>query len=173
MRGDIYAQDKLLSEVNQIEKKGVGADIRLNGWNADRGTWDDVEIVQPGQPSIPINVFGGYKDEFPEVSNTASIIRKDVNRSDLNKFLKDAQDAYGNGTLADALEDMGAQISVTHTDASKTATGQTVDQYTAIVNNSAGNVTFNLAVVDVANADGKRITTFNATKTACSCSVAN
>jgi hypothetical protein len=65
MRGDLYAQDNLLNQVNQIEQKGVGADIQLGAWDPDRGTWDDVEITQPGAAPIQVSTFSGYGDAYP------------------------------------------------------------------------------------------------------------
>jgi len=65
MKGDMYAQDNLLNQVNQIEQKGVGADIQLGSWDPDRGTWDDVEITQPGVNPIPVSTFSGYGDAYP------------------------------------------------------------------------------------------------------------
>jgi hypothetical protein len=65
MRGDRYAQDELLGEVNADELKGVGADIQLNGWNPERGTWDDIQIVPgDGSGSIQIPVYD-YGDPPP------------------------------------------------------------------------------------------------------------
>ena len=56
MRGNRNAQDYLLDQVNRNEMKGVGADIMLNQWDANRGTWDDVEIL-PNNGAPPIQVY--------------------------------------------------------------------------------------------------------------------
>lgn len=50
MRGDVYAQNELLSEIRQ-EQSGYGATLFLgNGWDPDRGTWNTVEVVSPEPP---------------------------------------------------------------------------------------------------------------------------
>jgi hypothetical protein len=65
MKGDRYAQDELLSEVNGDDFKGIGADIQLNYWDPDRGTWDDIEVVpNDGSPSIPVTAYD-YDDPPP------------------------------------------------------------------------------------------------------------
>jgi hypothetical protein len=57
MRGDIYAQDQLLSRVNQLEVKGVGADLNLGNWRPDLGTWENSVITPaPGDPTPPLQV---------------------------------------------------------------------------------------------------------------------
>ena len=60
MRGDVYAQDELLSEVNAYDRKGVGADLYLNNWDPYRGTWDNIQIVPPayGEPVYGQPVYG-------------------------------------------------------------------------------------------------------------------
>ncbi len=62
LRGDMYAQDQLLSEVNRYERKGIGADIYLGNWNPLRGTWDNINVVTPTGRAIPINTYGGWDD---------------------------------------------------------------------------------------------------------------
>lgn len=62
MRGDMYAQDQLLSEVSRYDRKGLGADLSLRNWDPARGTWDNIEIVGPGGV-IPINTYG-YDDRW-------------------------------------------------------------------------------------------------------------
>jgi hypothetical protein len=65
MKGDRYAQDELLSEVDSAETKGIGADIQLNSWDPDRGTWDDIEITpNDGSANIPITAYD-YDDPAP------------------------------------------------------------------------------------------------------------
>ncbi|HEY9758396.1 MAG TPA: cell envelope integrity protein TolA [Oculatellaceae cyanobacterium] len=50
MRGDVYAQNELLSEIRQ-EQSGYGATLFLgNGWDPERGTWNTVEVVSPEPP---------------------------------------------------------------------------------------------------------------------------
>jgi hypothetical protein len=65
MRGDMYAQDQLLNEVNSFDNKGIGGDLYLGNWDPQRGTWDNVQIYQPGGWSIPIQTYGGYDDQYP------------------------------------------------------------------------------------------------------------
>ena len=65
MRGDMYAQDQLLSEVNRFDRKGLGADIYMSNWDPARGTWDNIQLYEPGIGSIPINTYGGYYDQWP------------------------------------------------------------------------------------------------------------
>ena len=65
LRGDMYAQDQLLDEVNRFENKGMGADLYLGNWDSGRGTWDNIQIYQPGYDSIPINSYDGYSDQYP------------------------------------------------------------------------------------------------------------
>ena len=78
MQGDVYAQDQLLSTINQYDQKGVGADLNLNNWDPIRGTWDSIQITQnygqplyPGQPgqveAPPPPVYGepGYFNQAP------------------------------------------------------------------------------------------------------------
>jgi hypothetical protein len=58
MRGDIYAQDELLSMVknaedfqNQVNPNPNGsADLFLGNWDPGIGTWDNKEIDAPGVP---------------------------------------------------------------------------------------------------------------------------
>jgi hypothetical protein len=64
MRGDIYAQDDLLNQVNAIERKGVGADLQLGNWDPIRGTWDNIAVVQPGLAPIGVQTFNAYTDQF-------------------------------------------------------------------------------------------------------------
>jgi hypothetical protein len=61
----MYAQDDLLSEVNRLELKGVGADLHLGAWDPMRGTWDNIEVTQPGAAPIPVQAIGGYGDPYP------------------------------------------------------------------------------------------------------------
>lgn len=64
LRGDMYAQDELLSEVNQYERKGIGADIYLGNWNPARGTWDNIQVVQPGVGNYQIQTYDGWNDPW-------------------------------------------------------------------------------------------------------------
>jgi hypothetical protein len=73
MRGDVYAQDELLNEVNALDRKGLGADLQLGAWDPSRGTWDQINVVQPGAPPIQVGIFGGYDDQFPDVAAGAMI----------------------------------------------------------------------------------------------------
>jgi hypothetical protein len=53
MKNDVYAQNELLSEINQEQNRQSGAYLYLNNWNPDRGTWDTVDVVTPrDQPAI-------------------------------------------------------------------------------------------------------------------------
>jgi hypothetical protein len=64
MRGDIYAQNELLNQVNTLENKGVGADLNLGNWNPLRGTWDNITITpDPGDPITPVQSVDPY-DRF-------------------------------------------------------------------------------------------------------------
>jgi hypothetical protein len=58
LRGDIYAQDSLLSEVSKLAREGNGEQLQLSKWNPDRGTWDDIEITsRDGQPLVQLKTF--------------------------------------------------------------------------------------------------------------------
>lgn len=63
LRGDMYAQDQLLSQVNRFDRKGFGADISLGPWDPVRGTWDNVQIVSRNG-SIPIRTYSGWDDDW-------------------------------------------------------------------------------------------------------------
>lgn len=61
----MYAQDQLLYKINSNDLKGFGGDLVLDKWNPERGTWDDVRIIDNnGGPDIPIRTFG-YDDPPP------------------------------------------------------------------------------------------------------------
>jgi hypothetical protein len=69
MRGDRYAQDELLGEINRDEIKGIGADLVLRDWDPARGTWDDIQVVpNDGSPGIPITAYD-YQDPTPWVTD--------------------------------------------------------------------------------------------------------
>ena len=57
MGGDMYAQDQLLSDINLMEKKGVGADLNLGTWNPGKGTWDNMNVEETGIYPIPISTY--------------------------------------------------------------------------------------------------------------------
>jgi len=172
MKGDLYAQDELLHEIDQLEKKTVGADLQLKQWDPNRGTWGDVEIVQTGSPPINIKVYGA-NDDFTGKGDTVATLREDINNGDLKNFLPDVQTAFNNGTLDQALKQLKAQTAYNHTDAAQTDTKQSIDQYSAVVNSrpDSNGITyvFNLSVVTVSNADGAKIVTFNAGRSASTC----
>jgi hypothetical protein len=58
MRGDIYAQDQLMSRTTNFEVGGPGAaTLNLGNWNPILGTWDNSVITPaPGDPTPPIPV---------------------------------------------------------------------------------------------------------------------
>lgn len=65
LKGDRYAQDDLLSAVYNSEQKSVGADLELNNWNQDNGTWDTVEVwPNNGSANITIPIYN-YADPQP------------------------------------------------------------------------------------------------------------
>jgi hypothetical protein len=83
MKGDRYAQDELLSEINSDDVKMVGADLRLDNWDPDRGTWDDIEIVpNDGSDSIPVTAYD-YDDPPPydQVQSPPTDTDRDQDRS--------------------------------------------------------------------------------------------
>jgi hypothetical protein len=70
MRGDVYAQNELLSEVRQ-EQSGQGAYLYLDNWDQSRGTWDTVEVVSPepppgyqAAPSYFVNVYDNPPSDY-------------------------------------------------------------------------------------------------------------
>jgi hypothetical protein len=49
MRGDLYGQNELLTEVHN-QQNGEGAQLYLGQWDPMRGTWDNMEVESPAPP---------------------------------------------------------------------------------------------------------------------------
>jgi hypothetical protein len=169
MRGDLYAQDELISQVNQSERKGAGADIHLNAWNPGQGTWENVEVFQSGKPPVYIRPFAASNDQFPDVSKTARHLMDDLNAVDMARFQEDATKAFNDGTLVDALKKLKAETAYNHFDPSQTHTSVAIDALQANVGNSAGDVAFHLVVNTITDSDGKKVTMVTATGSQSSC----
>jgi len=61
MKGDRYAQDELLSEVDSDETKSVGADIQLNSWIRREEPGMTLKLHQTTLCNIPITAYD-YND---------------------------------------------------------------------------------------------------------------
>jgi hypothetical protein len=64
MRGDMYAQNELLSNIYAMQSLGYGGNILLNNWDPAYGTWRNIEVCQPGMTPIPIETYPGYGDPY-------------------------------------------------------------------------------------------------------------
>ncbi len=54
LRPDRYAQNELLFQVNQLDRKGVGSDLVLGQWDPRIGGWDQGYIVQSRFSNGPV-----------------------------------------------------------------------------------------------------------------------
>jgi hypothetical protein len=171
MRGDLYGQDELLSQINSLDKKGSAADINLRAWSPERGTWDNMEVVQQEKMPFAIHTFGAAADSFPSVDKSASRLLKDLDRVDIAQFQDDARKAYDDGTLAESMQRLGAETMFNHFDPEQTKTEVALDNYQAYINNQGGDVLMHLNVETVTDSKGRKVTTVIASgsKSHCHC----
>lgn len=158
MRGDLYGQDELISQVNKLDRKGSGADLNLKAWSPERGTWDNMEMIVKGSMPNSIHTFGSASDSFPNAAKAASALYKDLENVDNAKFQDDARKAYDDGTLEQAMQRLGAQSMFIHFDPEQTKTDVALDIYQAYVNNQSGDVLMHLNVETVTDSNGRKVT---------------
>jgi hypothetical protein len=67
MRGDIYAQDALLSQVqtaeNSLNQQNFNPDaatLNFGNWDPNIGTWDNKEIDAPGMAAQPVQTYDSF-----------------------------------------------------------------------------------------------------------------